>query len=129
MEELALAAAIIAAKWAAESFVKEGAKSTFGALKPVYNWVWAKLARDTPAAAALNDPTRQPAGPEAVSEVAHAISAHLASDGVAREELERLVDEARQRDGAAGAFVVQVIKGAKVGKIVSIDTVVGDVRF
>jgi hypothetical protein len=128
MDELALTAATIAAKWAAESFVKEGAKSAFAALKPVYDWVKAKLTGDPPAAAALNDLTGQQDKPEAVTEIARAISAQLASDGAAKEELGRLVAKARQ-DGVAGAFVVQVMEGAKVGKIVSIGTIVGDVNF
>lgn len=128
MDELALTAATIAAKWAAESFVKEGTKSAFAALKPVYDWVKAKLTRDAPAAAALDDLAVQQGKPEAVTEVARAISAQLASDGAAKEELGRLIIKARE-DGAAGGFVVQVMEGAKVGKIVSIGTVIGDVSF
>ena len=128
MDELALTAATIAAKWAAESFVKEGAKSAFAALKPVYDWVKAKLTLDPPAAAALEDLSVQQGKPEAVTEIARAISAQLTSDGGVREELERLIAGARE-DGAAGGFVVHVMEGAKVGKIVSIGTVIGDVNF
>ena len=53
MEAIAIAAATLAAKWAAESLVKEAAKSGLAALRPIYDWVRSKLAGDAPAEAVI----------------------------------------------------------------------------
>lgn len=87
-----------------------------------------KLSADSPAATALNNLTASQGKAEAVTEVARGVSAQLESDIAAKEELHRLLAAAGQ-DGAVGGFVVQVMDGTKVGKIVSIGTVIGDVTF
>lgn len=128
MEALAIAAATIAAQWAAEGFVKEAGKSSFAALKPIYEWVKSKLGGDMQATDTFGKLVANPKDPTHTSEVAKALSARLEADPSLKEELTRLLATAEQ-DRQTHGFVVQVMDNAKVGKITNIGTIIGTVNF
>src|SRR5713101_6630285 len=114
MEALAIAAATIAAQWAAEAFVKEAGKTSFGALKPIYEWVKSKLGGDAQATDAFGKLTANPKDQSNTSEVAKALTTRLETDPSLKEELARLLATAEQ-DRQTHGFVVQVMDNAKVG--------------
>jgi hypothetical protein len=128
MEALAIAAATIAAQWAAEAFVKEASKSSFAALKPIYEWVKSKLGGDAQAAETFGKLAANPKDPVHTSEVAKALTARLEADPSLKDELTGLLATAEQ-DRQARSFVVQVMDNAKVGKITNIGTIFGTVNF
>jgi hypothetical protein len=129
MEALAIAAATLAAQWASEGFAKEAGKSSFVALKPIYDWVKSKLAGDgTAPQAAFDKLAADPSNQTNTTEVAKILSNKLQAEPSLKEELSQLVAAAEQ-DNRAHDFVVRVMDNARVGKIVSIGTVIGNVSF
>jgi hypothetical protein len=129
MEALAIAAATLAAQWALEGFAKEAGKSSFVALKPIYEWVKSKLTSDgTAPQAAFDKLAADPRSQTNTTEVAKLLSDKLQAEPALKAELGQLVAAAEQ-DNRAHDFVVRVMDNAKVGKIVSIGTVIGNVTF
>lgn len=128
MEPIAIAAATLAAKWAAESFVKEAAKSAFASLKPVYDWIVVNLKGKPAAENVLDKLAMQPNDATAIEALARIVDEAIQKDPALKSNLEALLERAKQ-DDATQSFVVQVFDGANVGKIVTIGTVNGNVTI
>ncbi|PWE53669.1 hypothetical protein DEM27_24300 [Metarhizobium album] len=128
MEPIAIAAATLAAKWAAESIVKEAAKSAFTSLKPVYDWIVVNLRGRPASEAVLDNLAMQPNETTTIEAVALIVNEAIQKDPALKSNLDALLERAKQ-DDATHSFVVQVFEGARVGKIVTIGTVNGNVTI
>ena len=128
MEPIAIAAATLVAKWAAETVVKEAAKSAWSGLTKIYEAVSKKFSGDDESKEVLNRVEQKPTSEGRVRELAEVIDERIKADPSFAQELARLVQEAGKEPASAG-FVTQVMDNAKVGKIVNIDTIHGDVHF
>lgn len=128
MEPIAIAAATLAAKWAAESIVKEAAKSAFLSLKPVYDWVLVALKGKPAAEGVMDRLAAQPNDANTIEALASLVDEAIRKDPALKSNLEALIERAKQ-DAATHSFVVQVFDGAEVGKITNIGTVNGNVTI
>ena len=126
MEQIAIIAATLVAKWAAESVVKEAGKSAWGGLQRVYEAVKAKLTPGTEGAAVLERLEETPSE-QRTAELAEVLDKFAKSDKSFAQELRRVVDEA-ERDAATASFITEVRDNAKVGKITNIGSA-GIVNF
>lgn len=105
---------------------KEAGGSAWAGAKRVLALVRGKLAGDRSGEAAL---ARVEAGDEtARRELEAALDDHASRDAAFRDELARLLAEAR-REPAVARFLTNVSGNARVDKITNIETVHGDVSF
>lgn len=119
MEQIAIVAATLVAKWAAESVVKEAAKSAWSGLQHVYQVVKSKVISDANAAEVLERLENKPTSEARAAELAEVLNDLLKSDPSFADELRKVVSRAEQ-DSATASFVTQVRDNARVGKITNI---------
>jgi len=127
MEPIAIAAATLVAKWAAEAIVGEAAKSAWAGLTKIYNAVKDKFAGDQESTEVLDRLEQKPNSQGRVTELAEVLDKRMKADPNFAKELASLVKEAGQ-DPGSGSFVTQVMDNARVGKIVNIGSA-GNVSF
>jgi hypothetical protein len=127
MEPIAIAAATLVAKWAAEAIVGEAAKSAWAGLTKIYNAVKNKFAGDQESTEVLDRLEQKPDSQGRVTELAEVLDKRMKADPNFAKELASLVKEAGQ-DPGSGSFVTQVMDNARVGKIVNIGSA-GNVSF
>lgn len=128
MEALALTVATLLAKKAGEAFGTESAKHAWSLVRRLADTVKRKLSGDDDAEQAVEKLETEPADERHVQTVASIIEALVRSDPAFGQELEALVDEARQ-DPELGRFVTEISGNASVGKVTNIGEVHGDVSF
>jgi hypothetical protein len=128
MDPIAITAATLVAKWAAEGLVKEAAKSTWEGFKKVYEAVRAKFTGDAESTEVLQRLEQKPTSEARTQELAEVLDQRFKAEPAFAQELSRLVNEAGQQPTTA-SFVTQVMDNASVGKITNIETIHGDVHF
>lgn len=119
MEPIAIVAATLVAKWAAESFIKEASKSAWAGLQRVYELVKSKVTSDDEATEVLQRLEVKPSSEARASELAEVLSTFVKSDPSFADELRKVVNTAEQ-DPATASFITEVRDNAKVGKITNI---------
>jgi len=119
MEPIAIAAATLVAKWAAEAIVGEAAKSAWASLTKIYNAVKDKFAGDQESTEVLDRLEQKPDSQGRVTELAEVLDKRVKADPNFAKELASLVKEAGQDPGTA-SFVTEVFGNAKVGKLTNI---------
>lgn len=128
MDPIAITAATLVAKWAAEGMVKEAAKSAWEGLKKIYDAVRVKFTGDKESSEVLQRLEQKPASEARTHELAEVLDERLKADPAFAKELRHLVEEAGARP-ATSSFVTQVMDNARVGKITNIGTITGPVNF
>jgi hypothetical protein len=128
MDPLSLTVATLIATKAAEGFGSEIGTKAAVALQSIVKRVRARFAGDAAAEDALTEleAGRQEAGQ--VETVAGGVDEVIKADDGFRKELLELVAELKA-DPATGRFVTSISGDAKVGKVVNIGNVTGDVSF
>jgi hypothetical protein len=128
MDPIAITAATLVAKWAAEGFVKEAAKSAWSGLQGLYNTLRSGIAGNPDASESLRHLEEKPTSQDRTLEFAKTLSKCIESNPEFRRELQAAIDQAGELS-SLGVFVTSVRDNAKVGKITTIGNVEGDVRF
>lgn len=119
---MAVAAAALVAKKAAETIAGEAGESGWAGMKRLYDLIWNKLSGKPEAAAALDALEAAPDDEASRTAVAGAIEQAVRHDPGFAGELEQLVGDA-QRNQAVGHIVNQI--AGNVGKMVNVE---GDVH-
>ncbi len=127
MDPLSITAAALVVK-ALEEFATEAGKGTWGLLGKLVETVRAKFAGDDPACEALAEVQDAPADTDRAQALARHLDRHASEDDRFRAALADLVGQA-ERDPAIGRFVTRISGSARVGKVVNIQSVHGDVSF
>ena len=125
---VAVAAASLLATKLGEGFAGEAGKSAWGAAKRLFGLVQSKFEDDPEATAALEDLQAEPPDESRIRAVAEALRDQAERDERFRAELEALVAAAEQ-DQSRPEALTQIFGNARVGKVVTIGDVHGDVSF
>ena len=120
------AAALVAKGF--ETVAGEAGRSAWTGMGRLLGLVRNKLRADPQGQHALASVEADPANQASVQALAEVIASHGTKDQRFHEMLRELVADAGQHP-TIGRFVVQVSEQAKIGKLVNIDTVHGDVSF
>jgi hypothetical protein len=120
------AAALLAT--AAQQFAGEAGKRAWSGIGHLVELVRGKLASDPEGRAALATTDATPTDQASVHALAQALNRHVMSDPTFGAALAEAI-RAAERDPAIGRFVTQISGNARVGKLVTIDTVHGTVSF
>jgi hypothetical protein len=128
MDPIAITAATLVAKWAAEGLVKEATKSAWAGLQKVYVAVRAKFTGDEDSSEVLQRLEQKPSSEARIRELAELLDERVKAEPAFAQELTHLVEEAGKQPESA-SFLTEVMDNAKVGKIVNIATIHGDVHF
>jgi hypothetical protein len=120
------AAALVAKGF--ETAAGEAGRSAWTGMGRLLGLVRNKLRGDRQGQQALASVETAPANQASVETLAEIIASHATKDHQFREMLRELVVDAEQHP-TIGRFVVEVSEQAKIGKLVNIDTVHGDVSF
>ena len=113
---------------ACQDLIGEAAKSTWAALGRLVDVVRARIAPESPAQTALSRVEKEPANPQRVMDLIAELDPYVRDDPIFRQELIDVIAEL-SKEPDIGQFVTQVFDNARVGKLVIIDTVHGDVSF
>lgn len=128
MDPIAITAATLVAKWAAEGMVKEAAKSAWEGLKKIYDAVRVKFTGDKESSEVLHRLEEKPTSEGRTKELAEVLDERLKADPAFAKELRDLVKEAGTQP-ATSSFVTQVMDNARVGKVINIETIYGGAKF
>ena len=125
---VAVAAASLLATKVSEGFAGEAGKSAWDAAKKLSALIRSKFAGDSEATTALEDLQAGPPDQARIRAVAEALRDQAERDERFRAELEALVAAAEQ-DQSRPEALTQIFGNARVGKVVTIGDVHGDVSF
>lgn len=128
MDPVAMAAATLVAKWAAEGMVKEAAKSAWEGMRNIYDAIRGKLSGDPESTSVLQRLEQKPNSEGRRQELAEVLDERIKGDPDFARRLRDLIDKTGT-DPALATFVTEVMDNAKVGKITNIGSVHGDVHF
>jgi hypothetical protein len=120
------AAALVASAY--QAFATEAGKAGWAGLRHVIDLVRGKLSNDGRGQEALAEVETSPGDVDRVRQLADVLEMHLVNSPDFGRELAALISTA-EADPVVGPMVTQVSGNARVGKLVVINTVNGDVSF
>jgi hypothetical protein len=110
------------------SFAGEAGKTAWTGLQRLTNIVRRKFAGDPKAEAALKSAEANPRDEGRLEALAEAVRTHADQDPQFRDDLKKLVEEAKQQE-STGQFVNQVSNAASIGKWVQVGVNYGGMTF
>ena len=125
---LALTAAALVAKQALEAASGEAGKTAWHALGRIAKAIRGWFASDREATETLDRLEAKPESQARTAELAEVLTPRLEADPRLVAELTRLVDQAKA-DPQTASFVTTVQDNARVGRIISIGQITGDVHL